>query len=172
MHAKEPEDDLSPGITRKRKEIAHSISMSSISAPIYTQYIRPESIESIMCCPSSFDRHIQLFESKRAGETRIYTLDLRSPSLRRPHKFDHQHFVRASSSSITMPAPLVPIRPLVPASLDRRRDLHLSYPSQRQRVSRMCKAILPLRCLSWSVPIVDRCTGWISIPWARLWMRV
>jgi hypothetical protein len=146
-----------------KKEIAHSIFMSSISAPNYTQYERPESIVSIMSRPRSFDRHIQLVESKRAGETRVYMLDLRSPSLRLPHNFDHHHFVRASSLSITMSAPLVPTRPLVPAYLDRRRDLHLSYPFQRERVSRIYEAILPLQCRSWSVSIVDRCTEWVSV---------
>jgi hypothetical protein len=138
-------------ISLGKKEIAYPIFMSSISAPIYTQYERPESIVSITCRPRSFDRHIQLVDSKRAGETRVCMLDLRSPSLRLPHKFDHHHFVRASSSSITMPAPLVPTRPLVPAYLDRRRDLHLSYPFQRERVSRIYEAMLPLRCTQFVV---------------------
>lgn len=146
-----------------KKEIAYSIFMSSISAPIYTQYERPESIVSTMCRPRSIDRHIQLVDFKRAGETRVYMFDLRSPSLRLPHNFDHHHFVRASSLSMTMSAPLIPTRLLVPAYLDRRRDLHLSYPFQRERVSCIYKAILPLQCRSWSVPIVDRCTGWVSV---------
>jgi hypothetical protein len=134
-----------------KKEIAYPIFMSSISAPNYTQYERPESIVSTMCRPRSFDRHIQLVESRRAGETRVYMFDLRSPFLRRPHKFDHHHFVRASSLSITMSAPLVPTCPLVPAYLDRRRDLHLSYPFQRERVSRIYEAMLPLRCTQFVV---------------------